>query len=123
MIETRSEGTGVFNLKLLAKFFKSFSLISLSFRSLVTRIFSTSALWRVAKFLKAVETSRSTVAVALGTALALAESVLAANAGVFIGVAFGSGVAEKLDSVVVGGVATSALEALGVGSGAGEVLL
>lgn len=77
----------------------------------------------MAKFLKAVETSRSTVAVALGTALALAESVLAANAGVFIGVAFGSGVAEKLDSVVVGGVATSALEALGVGSGAGEVLL
>jgi len=112
MIETRSEGTGVWSLKVSANFFKSLSLISLSFLSLLLRIDSTFLLCWVANVLKALATSRSTVAVAFGapSVLTWGEAVLLAEEVVVDAEGFGSGVAEKLDSVVVGGVATSNLD-------------
>ena len=120
MIETRSDGTGVVSLKLSANFFKSFNLISLSFRALAERIWSTFFRCCVAKFLKADATSLSTVAVWFGTpsGLTWGEAVrLVLAAGVFAGFGFNSEVA--LGSVAVGGVETSVLAGLGAGVGVG----
>lgn len=112
MIGTRSDGTGVVSLKLSANFFKSFNLISLSFRALDWRMVSTFFLCWAAKPLKALATSRSTVAVALGTPAAAAwgEAVRLVDGPATVAGTLGSGVAATLDSVVVGGVETSALE-------------
>ncbi len=62
-------------------------------------------------------TSRSTVAVALGTpsVLTLGEAVRLADVAV-TAVSLGSGVAATLVSFVLGGVATSGFEGLGVGA-------
>jgi hypothetical protein len=67
--------------------------------------------------LKALATSRSTVAVALGvpSGLTCGEAVRLADVEAIEGVALASGVAAKLDSVVVGGVVTSSLDTLGDG--------
>lgn len=77
------------------------------------RAFSTFVLCCEAKFLKALATSRSTVAVALGTpsGLTCGDAVRLAEEDV-VATAFGSGVAVKLDSVVVGGVETSGFAGL-----------
>lgn len=111
MIETRSEGTGVLSLKLSANLFKSFNLTSLSRLALIARLFSTVRLCWLAKLLKAFVTSLSTVAVAFGgVASGLAGATVRPAGSVVLGTdAFVSGVATTLDSVVVGGVATSAL--------------
>lgn len=63
-------------------------------------------------------TSRSTVAVALGTpsGLTCGEAVRLAEDEV-VATALGSGVAVKLDSVVVGGVETSGFDGLEAGEG------
>jgi hypothetical protein len=142
MMETRSEGTGVLSLKLSANFFKSFNLTSLSFFILAERIWSTFLLSRAAKPLKALATACSTVAVVevvVAFAFAVVVEVVAVAVDVVVDVAaalgvscgfgcgegawlleaaiFDSGVATKLDSVVVGGVAVSALGAFAAGAG------
>lgn len=68
--------------------------------------------------MKALATSRSTVAVALGTPsdLTCGEAVRLAEEEV-VATALGSGVAVMLDSVVVGGVETSGLTGLEAGVG------
>jgi hypothetical protein len=67
--------------------------------------------------LKADATSRSTVAVAFGTpsGRTCGEAVRLVDAGTFDELGFASGVPVKLDSLVVGGVATSSLDALEAG--------
>lgn len=64
-------------------------------------------------------TSRSTVAVAFGVPITFAwgDAVPLAEVDVFVGVAFGSGVTAKLDSVVVGGVDISGPPTFGGCSG------
>ena len=106
-------------MKLSANFFKSFNLISLSFLALVWRIWSTFLLCEAAKVLKAVVTSRSTVAVAFGTppgltwgdAVRTADELVAAAAATL-----GSGVAAALVSFVLGGVVTSGFATLTTGA-------
>jgi hypothetical protein len=73
--------------------------------------------------LKALATSRSTVAVALGTAAAAAwgEAVRLVDGPATVAGTLGSGVAATLDSVVVGGVETSALEVFGTAGAAGAL--
>jgi hypothetical protein len=144
MMETRSEGTGVLSLKLSANFFRSFNLTSLSFFILAERIWSTFLLSRAAKPLKALATACSTVAVvevAVAFAFVVVVEVVAVavvvdvvvdvaaalgvscgfgcgeGAGLLEAATFDSGVATKLDSVVVGGVAVSALGTFAAGAG------
>jgi hypothetical protein len=118
MIGIRSSGTGVLSLNESANFFKSLNLDSLSFLALVTRACSNLVRSREAKVLKAPATSRSTVAVAFGvvSAVTCGEAVRFAEVVAFDATDFESGVAMKLDSVVVGGVAASAL-IFGLGDG------
>lgn len=66
MIETRSVGTGVESLKLLANFFNSVSLTSLSALALLLRAFWAFSRCWLANDLKELRTSLSTVDVALG---------------------------------------------------------
>jgi hypothetical protein len=70
MIEIKSLGTGVDSLNVSPNFFNSCSLTSLSARALELRTFSCTARSFEAKFLKLARTSFSTVAAALGAAVA-----------------------------------------------------
>ena len=120
-METRSFGTGVCSLKLSANFFRSFSLISLSFLALVDRACSTFFLCWTAKVLNAEATSRSTVAVAFGgPSLRTSEVLQEVDDGAYKALGLASGVAvagaAKLDSAVVGGVIMSTLVVLGAGA-------
>lgn len=76
MIQTRSCGTGVDNLKLSANFFSSVSRTSLSAFALPLRNFSAAERCCVAKLLNSFNTSFSTVEVALGVAGFFAGGVL-----------------------------------------------
>lgn len=111
MIETRSVGTGVDSLKLFANFRSSVNFTSLSALALLLRTFSAFMRCWLAKFLKSLSTSRSTVEVALGaasfddeaTGRDVAAELCVASRGFSLGLdstfAFESPVSEGLASV------------------------
>lgn len=115
MIETRSVGTGVDSLKLFANFRSSVNFTSLSALALLLRTFSAFMRCWLAKFLKSLSTSRSTVEVALGaasfddeaTGLDVAAELCVASTGFSLDLdsfAFESAGSEGLASVALSSV-------------------